>query len=632
MTYSGDQPFLLKLFLNTSNDYTSSSMLPLYIDETTDHPKPLTVDSKSKKRLDVKIPLREKIPYESLAYASSVACICPDISHFLVRCCEGDLKKIVDRIMMIENDKVADEKVAQLERNITEREVKKLKFKIEKSTKKKECQEFKFSGRDAILLVADVSEFRFCEKQPNSLFHNVFSEKEVLDGCDDEEKFSWVTVLKGLHGKLFNKEVPNNSSRFISLEDALELWRQSLNQISNITRDCSTSMNEAELQKYIFWAETYYQISLALFADKAITPYKLKAALIPQLLEKGFIQTPYNHLTEGLENSNHHSNKNFFARTMRGGGRIWTQNPAIMDMYYSFCIFIKGVIIKSDDPNSIEITKSPLKLIDQFCVVNNITNRKRRTYLEICSNYLPSVLPCGQEVPNCQRLSGLRFLPCGRFPQFNKDEIASLIKKMGGIMLGVDAAKLLIKKHTNTPFCYILVWNEKVLTHATSEELQANQIANSKAPVSTIRDFVGAKWPVLDFKFILESETSTTNLDPEEYTLSPGPYYNRCYVTDIQPLFYVQRNCSEDKSDSNTKSAISSVRHSRALLRAANLESKCNSKDNTMSNVHQILEDDILGFDDQEDEEEGDEFLVEDEDDEFLVEDEQGYLLNEVNL
>ena len=35
---------------------------------------------------------------------------------------------------------------------------------------------------------------------------------------------------------------------------------------------------------------------------------------------------------------------------------------------------------------------------------------------------------------------------------------------------------------------------------------------------------------------------------------------------------------------------------------------------------------------DQEDEEEGDEFLVEDEDDEFLVEDEQGYLLNEVNL
>ena len=87
-----------------------------------------------------------------------------------------------------------------------------------------------------------------------------------------------------------------------------------------------------------------------------------------------------------------------------------------------------------------------------------------------------------------------------------------------------------------------------------------------------------------------------------------------------------------NKSDSNTKSAISSVRHSRALLRAANLESKCNSKDNTMSNVHQILEDDILGFDDQEDEEEGDEFLVEDEDDEFLVEDEQGYLLNEVNL
>ena len=51
-----------------------------------------------------------------------------------------------------------------------------------------------------------------------------------------------------------------------------------------------------------------------------------------------------------------------------------------------------------------------------------------------------------------------------------------------------------------------------------------------------------------------------------------------------------------------------------------------------MSNVHQILEDDILGFDDQEDEDEGDEFLVEDEDDEFLVEDEQGYLLNEVNL
>ena len=283
---------------------------------------------------------------------------------------------------------------------------------------------------------------------------------------------------------------------------------------------------------------------------------------------------------------------------MRGGGRIWTQNPAIMDIYYSFCTFIKRVIIKSDDQNSLEITKSPLELIDQFCVENNITNRNTRTYRDICSNYSPSILSCGQEVPYCQRLSGLRFLPCGTFKKMPRVKIRSLINQMGGIMLENDAAHLLIKKHAYTPFCFILVPDKEGLIHATSKELQADQITKT---VSTIRDFVGAKWPVLDFKFILESETSTTNLDPGEYTLTPGQYYNQNCVKDIQPLFYFQRNCSEDKSINNAISAISSVKHSRALLRAANLESKCNSEDNTMSNVHQILEDDICS-DDQGDE------------------------------
>ena len=146
-------------------------------------------------------------------------------------------------------------------------------------------------------------------------------------------------VLKALHPHLFDKRDPinpRNEERYISIYDACELLRHSLNQCAILWRTRRTF----DVDTYKRWTETYFQINLLLFGRKELSPYKLKLPLISQLVESGYIEKPWSHLCEGLKKLNHNENRNFQSRTMRGGGSIYHQDLLFLDTASSFCRFL----------------------------------------------------------------------------------------------------------------------------------------------------------------------------------------------------------------------------------------------------------------------------------------------------
>ena len=64
---------------------------------------------------------------------------------------------------------------------------------------------------------------------------------------------------------------------------------------------------------------------------------------ISQLVVNNFIRSPWEHLRQALEKSNHHANKDFQSRTIRGRGRLHNQDLLFLEMFFfSFCKIIKS--------------------------------------------------------------------------------------------------------------------------------------------------------------------------------------------------------------------------------------------------------------------------------------------------
>ena len=81
---------------------------------------------------------------------------------------------------------------------------------------------------------------------------------------------------------------------------------------------------------------------MLIFGELGLTPYKLNLFLMPQLVVRNFIRSPWEHLCETLEKSNYHANKEFQSSTMRGGGRLHNHDPLFLEMFFLFCSFIKS--------------------------------------------------------------------------------------------------------------------------------------------------------------------------------------------------------------------------------------------------------------------------------------------------
>ena len=191
--------------------------------------------------------------------------------------CRKGPKKIAQKLV---DDKHPKEKesLARLEENLTKRDVKKPHFQFDTTTKSgqkvKTVGAVSLSGSGALTAIANKEEFSDMIPDMTNLFEGVWKDEEVLIGSNDNENS--VKVLKQMYPSLFSKPNPtkkNENDGYISVSDAAELMRESLNMCTILLRSSRTGLDITSFTK---WAETYYQVSMLLFGKDKRT-YALQA-------------------------------------------------------------------------------------------------------------------------------------------------------------------------------------------------------------------------------------------------------------------------------------------------------------------------------------------------------------------
>ena len=427
LTYSGDSPFLLRLVLGISTDRAKEfpSKLPIYLKDSEQHKfLPTTCHPTTGRRTDAAIPFKDSVPTTSLVYARDVRCFCPDPVHMVTRCVENDVKKVTQKLVNDRHPNAA-EPVRRLEQNLTAREAKKPVFQFTRTTPSNgpgKVSAISLSGTAALCVIAETDELRDATATITDLYAGVWGELIVAGSNSDA---NCVTVLKGMFPALFTKTNHeatelNSPANYISTEDACELLRKSLNQCVILLRNSKNGLDVDQFQK---WSEAYYQCSMLLFGEEGLTPYKLKLTMIPSLIASGYIKSPWLHMTEGLEKSNHTANKDFQTRTMRGGGCIYHHDPNFLEIFFSYCKFLKLAVAgknrngkkgknRPKNERELEIYQEHASLV---LLGVSIEHAISPSYQEICLK--PHDVPAidvGRETN--KPLTGMRFFLIGLFP------------------------------------------------------------------------------------------------------------------------------------------------------------------------------------------------------------------------
>ena len=147
-------------------------------------------------------------------------------------------------------------------------------------------------------------------------------------------------MLQANYPSLLSKKPGKTLGCITSINDC-ELLRMILNECTKILR-ARGNFNASENQN---WADIYYQVSVLIFGEQGLTPFKLKLLLMPQLVVSNFIQSPCENLCEALEKSNHRASKGFQSRTMRGGGRLHNQDPLFLKIIF-FILQVHQIVSK----------------------------------------------------------------------------------------------------------------------------------------------------------------------------------------------------------------------------------------------------------------------------------------------
>ena len=338
LTYSGDSPFLMRLFLGKSSEHAEEfpTKIPLHVVDR--KYLPTLCDGSTGLRTDVPIPFRSEVPKTALVYCKDIRCVCPDATHMITRIVENDIRKLAQRLLA-KCDKSTNESgpLKAFEDNLTARDAKRPIFQF--SIKDKQIKEISLSGINALAVIADKEELKSAKEGTiGDLFDGVWTDDEVLMGSGEGSNEAPAKALKTLYPDLFNKRNSTGDGGFISVKDACELLRKSLNQCAKLLR--AQNFNPAAYKR---WSEIYYQTNLLIFGESGLTSYKLKLLIMPQLVESGFVRRPFDHMTEALEKSNHDANKDYHTKTMRGGGRDHNKDPLYLEAgASSFCKFLKN--------------------------------------------------------------------------------------------------------------------------------------------------------------------------------------------------------------------------------------------------------------------------------------------------
>ena len=137
-------------------------------------------------------------------------------------------------------------------------------------------------------------------------------------------------------------------------------------------------------------SEIYYQSTLCLFVDRALTPYKLKLDILLRLFEKGELLSPFFYKADGTEKSHHMATKDYNTNTMRDGGNdACNMSSSYLDVQFSFYRAMIYVHRSRRHLNLIGSCMAKQRRILKFAVNPiqnpNLTILELKTCLEVCT-------------------------------------------------------------------------------------------------------------------------------------------------------------------------------------------------------------------------------------------------------
>jgi hypothetical protein len=283
--------------------------------------------------------------------------------------------------------------------------------------------------------------------------------------------------------------------------------------------------------------------------------------LIPHLLSLGYIKTPWNHMTEAMEKSNHHAHKDYQTRTMRGGGLMTNEDPVYLDAHFSFCRLLdifkgleKGVTLNSK-------MRAAHMLLHGEALPDVVP-----TYKELCRVvYRISTMPLGSETP--LPLLGMRFFILGRFGGSTTSEsLGKMLFDAGATVLDKAKAYRIIRSHKITPHCYVVLKDDKELKIGTTTKTLAVSKKKGSQTISKTaiecRFLAGTNFTFINYQYIHRVCKIGHLEDPTPYFLQPGPEIKELKLNDKRPLLVQQ--CAPIISKKAYVSTFSSVKLCRA--------------------------------------------------------------------
>ena len=226
--------------------------------------------------------------------------------------------------------------------------------------------------------------------------------------------------------------------------------------------------------------------------DKGLTPYKLKMLLYPQLIESGHIITPWNHMCEGLEKSNHNANKAFQSKTMRGGGKQSTQDPLFFELQFSLLKLFRKQSIKAKQVSINDLLSKALGVVG----IANQADEESKTYNDICLQPVSCAsIAVGETRDRKYRFLGLYFFVVGHFGSMKNEDIQNAITDMSGTVCTKASAKTLLLSHSTCPNCFVVMKDEKELRKSTDVlKDPSNDRVDGRAEEVCIRKYGNCDW------------------------------------------------------------------------------------------------------------------------------------------
>ena len=547
LTVTGDSPFLLHLITNINSDSTKSvSKLPMYIKEVceadiiqieeemaeeagkqnaqdydvrVEQPEEFKkrvrakgavfssdVDPTTGRRTELAIDLLDEPPTHSLISIPSVQCACPDPLHQLVRIVEVILQRIAQNFYNAGQERA----VKKLERNISKRDVKFPSFTFEVVTGKDRTTKIvsrpSFSGTNALIILADHLNDMPDAVHVGSIFNGVYADDPI--GRIEEGTPAWFLSL--IQPQLVSTD-----------NDNLQCYRkrQLAEAHLGFLRDCfkmlrgRAAWGEEKITNYKLAVDSFYLSTLVLFSGESkldFTPYMMKLDLMWRLVKNGHIKHIWNHMGEAGENSHHHAQKLYHAKTMRGGGDFQVQVASeFSDLVFSYL----GICRLAMNLKQLKRrTYTDISRISKKMFEILPTDRVP-TYLEICRDMQPlPTLNIMKTTPK-EQLRGMVFATLAGFTgtvDFDRNPVHKVTKTvlhkitltMGGTFC-VDMAKMVIMHQHEGYFCLV-----------------ASQDILDKLKNTTHKGFAGSQtgpWRYVNHEFLLQCYKSQTVVDPTPY-------------------------------------------------------------------------------------------------------------------